>query len=116
MANTPLSLRLDPETYERLKRSAQGFQRPVATHAADLIKAGLSGVPLAPVVVESTLLDDVIAMFENLNGVDVGTRRSAALVLVKVASAGGAAAVAAIKELGRISDEIDELHQRKRRH
>lgn len=112
MAGTPISLRLDPDTRLRLTEAAAAANRPLATHAADLIRAGLSGVPLVPAVVESTLLDDVTAMFENLSGVDVGTRRSAALVLVKVASGGGAAAVAAIKELGRISDEIDELHQR----
>jgi hypothetical protein len=110
MANTPLSLRLAPETYQRLREAAAAAHRPLASVAADLIRVGLSGESLPrrsgdvhPLVAET------FALFARVEGPDVKARLEGALVLARVASAGGAPATAAVRALMLIFDEIDTL-------
>lgn len=38
MANNPFTLRLDPDTRERLTKAAAAANRPLATHAAMLVR------------------------------------------------------------------------------
>ena len=111
MASTPVSIRLDDGTLARLRAASKVAQRPIATHAADLIRAGLSGAA-PPIVSEGEphpLVAHVMAMFVRLQGFDVDSQREAALVLAKVAAAGGAPAVGAVKELRSIFFEIERL-------
>ena len=110
MANTPLSLRLAPETYARLREAASAAHTPLATLAAELIRGGLSGElrshqsdDIHPLVAET------LAVFARVEGPDVKARLEGALVLAKVAAAGGAPAVNAVRALNLIFNEIEML-------
>jgi len=110
MANTPLSLRLAPETYARLREAASAAHKPLATLAAELIHVGLAGESsprelgdVHPLVVET------LAVFARVEGPDVKARLEAALCLARTAAAGGAPATAAVRALNAIFDQIDTL-------
>ena len=110
MASTPVSIRLDDGTLTRLRAASKVAQRPIATHAADLIRSGLSGAsPPRVADGEHPLVAHVLAMFARLEGLDVDSQREAALVLAKIAAAGGAPAVGAVKELRSIFFEVERL-------
>lgn len=110
MANTPLSLRLAPETYQRLREAASAAQRPLASFAAELIRAGLSGeLPSRQPDDVHPLVAETLAVFARVEGPDVKARLEGALVLARVAAAGGAPATAAVRALNLIFDEIDTL-------
>ena len=110
MASTPVSIRLDDGTLTRLRAASKVAQRPIATHAADLIRAGLTGDSLPKVDVdEHPLVAETFALFGRVEGPDVKARLEAALVLARVAAAGGAPATAAVRALMAIFDEIDTL-------
>ncbi len=101
MQATPLSIRLDAETRDALSRAAEAAQRTVSGHAADLIRAGLAQdiSPAGAAPAEHPLVVTVTAMFAEVIGPDVPAQREAAMVLARVAAAGGAPAVSAVKEL-----------------
>jgi hypothetical protein len=110
MANTPLSLRLAPEVYTRLTEAAKGAERSVAGYAADLIRLGLSGeLPSRQSDDVHPLVAETLAMFARVEGTDVKARLEGALVLARVAAAGGAPATAAVRALMLIFDEIEML-------
>jgi hypothetical protein len=110
MANTPLSLRLAPETFQRLREAAEAAQRPLASFAADLIRLGLSGeLPSRQSDDVHPLVAETFAMFARVEGTDVKARLEGALVLARVAAAGGAPATAAVRALMLIFDEIERL-------
>jgi hypothetical protein len=110
MANTPLSLRLAPETYARLREAARAAQRPLASFAADLIRVSLTGDPTASVPDgEHPLVVETFALFARVEGADVRARLEGALVLARVAAAGGAPATPAVRALMAIFDEIEKL-------
>jgi len=111
MQSTPISLRLDAETLSVLKEAAEAAQRTIAGHAADLIRVGLAqDTTLAGVAPdEHQLVLEVASMFDEVVGPDVPAQREAALVLARVAAAGGAAAVGAVKELRVILAEVESL-------
>ena len=110
MANTPLSLRLAPEVYTRLTAAAKGAERSVAGYAADLIRLGLSGeLPSRESGAVHPLVAETLAVFQRVEGPDVRARLEGALVLARVAAAGGAPATAAVRALMLIFDEIDTL-------
>jgi len=109
---TPLSLRLDPEARDALSCAAETAQRTVSGLAADLIRAGLAadtnpagGAPDT----EHPLVVTVSDMFAEVVGPDVPAQREAAMVLARVAAAGGAPAVSAVKELRAIFAELEHL-------
>jgi hypothetical protein len=110
VANTPLSLRLAPETYQRLREAAKAAQRPLASFAADLIRVALTGEPAPP---ESgdvhPLVAETLALFGRVEGPDVRAHLEAALVLARVAAAGGAPATGAVRALRSIFAEIETL-------
>lgn len=109
-AGTPLSVRLDAETHAALQAAARAAGRSTARQAAELIRAGLSGAVLAaPAGDDHPLVEAVSTMFDHVEGADADLQREAALVLAKVAAAGGPPAVAAAKELRAIGVEIDRL-------
>jgi len=110
MAGTPVSIRLDPATHQRLTEAAVVAQRSVSGLAADLIRSGLSGAsPPRVADGDHPLVAHVVAMFARLEGVDVDSQREAALVLARIAAAGGAPAVGAVKELRSIFFEVERL-------
>jgi len=108
---TPISLRLDPETRDALSRAAEAAQRTVSGLAADLIRVGLAQDtnPAGAACDEHPLVLTVAAMFAEVVGSDVPAQREAALVLARVAAAGGAPAVAAVRELRAILAEVESL-------
>jgi len=110
MASTPVSIRLDDGTLTRLRAASKVAQRPIATHAADLIRAGLTGDPLPKVADdEHPIVARVLELFGRLEGYDVDSQREASMVLARVAAAGGAPAVNAVRELRSIFAEIDRM-------
>ena len=110
MANTPLSLRLAPETYQRLREAAEAAHRPLASFAADLIRVSLIGELLPRQSGDvHPLVAETFAVFARVEGPDVKARLEGALVLARVAAAGGAPATAAVRALNAIFDEIDKL-------
>ena len=110
MANTPVSIRLDPVTVARLKDAAKAAQRSVAGHAADLVRAGLSDPsPRRTESGEPALVAHVYALFARLDGADVDAQRECALALARVASAGGAPTAGAVRELRSILAEVERL-------
>jgi hypothetical protein len=110
MANTPLSLRLAPETFQRLREAAEAAQRPLASFAADLIRVAVSGeLPSRESGDVHPLVAETFAMFARVEGTDVKARLEGALVLARVAAAGGAPAVNAVRALNLIFNEIEML-------
>jgi hypothetical protein len=110
MANTPLSLRLAPEVYARLREAASAAQRPLASFAAELIRLGLSGeLPSRESGAVHPLVAETVAVFQRVEGPDVRARLEGALVLARVGAAGGAPATAAVRALNLIFDQIDIL-------
>jgi hypothetical protein len=106
---TVVSIRLDPQTLQRLQDAADGAGRSRSAHALNLIRAGLSGVvPSVPDDVHP-LVAETLAVFQRVEGPDVRARLEGALVLARVAAAGGAPATAAVRALNLIFDEIDTL-------
>lgn len=110
MSSIPFSVRLSTEQLEALKSAAASAQRPAATLAAQLIVAGLDGAdfPAAPAD-DHPLITHVLAAFSAVEGEDAGAHLESALVLARVAAAGGAPAVAAVKELRAILAEVAKL-------
>ncbi len=109
-ATVVVSIRLDPQTSQALTRAAEAAQRSVSGHAADLIRAGLSGD--SPGRVRggtSSLVDDIERRFAFMVGHDVAARQELALILSQVAAAGGAPAVGAVKELRSMLDELERM-------
>jgi hypothetical protein len=111
VANTPLSLRLAPETYQRLREAARAAQRPLASFAAELIRVALTGEPAPPVKSGAVhpLVAETLALFGRVEGSDVRAHLEAALVLARVAAAGGAPATGAVRALRSIFAEIETL-------
>lgn len=110
MANVPISIRLDQGTVTRLHESAKAAGRSVAGHAADLVRAGLSGPPAGRVEGgEPPLVAHVLARFAQLDGADVAAQRECALALARVAGAGGAPVAGAVRELRVILAEVERL-------
>jgi hypothetical protein len=110
VANTPLSLRLAPETYQRLREAAKAAQRPLASFAADLIRVALTGEPAPPKSgAVHPLVAETLALFGRVEGSDVRAHLEAALVLARVAAAGGAPATGAVRALRSIFAEIETL-------
>ena len=114
MASTPIqtvvSIRLDPQTLHRLQEAADAVGRSRSGSAVNLIRAGLSGAT-PPSVPEDLhpLVAETLAVFARVEGPDVKVRLEGALVLAKVAAAGGAPAVNAVRVLNLIFDEIEML-------
>jgi hypothetical protein len=110
MASTPVSIRLDDGTLTRLREAAEAAHRPLASVAADLIRVGLSGESLPRQSGDvHPLVAETLAVFARVEGPDVKARIEGALVLARVAAAGGAPATAAVRALMLIFDEIDTL-------
>jgi Ribbon-helix-helix protein, copG family len=113
VASTPVqtvvSVRLDPQTLQRLQEAADAAGRSRSGYAVNLIRAGLSGaLPSLPNDVHP-LVAETFAVFARVEGPDVKARLEGALILARVGAAGGAPAVAAVRALNLIFDEIDTL-------
>lgn len=102
-----VSVRLDPQTLQRLQEAADGAGRSRSAHAVSLIRAGLED-PLS-IPDEHPLVIETLALFDRVEGPEVKARLEAALVLARVAAAAGAPATAAVRALMAIFDEVERL-------